>query len=265
MKGRSPHLPEALMRRRPLTPSTRAVVAPPRGRARLAAGAALAVALLAGCGSAGDGPGDAPSVGTPTGSASADEVTVPTPSAGPSATASGAAVPEGRCEAPDPDEVASNEADVTFLRGMIPHHEQAVIMSETLLAAPGVPADVTTAAEAIIAAQGPEIDEMTTLLQGCGGEVAVGVHDHEAHGHGGDHEIHGMLTAAELDALAEAEGTGAARLYLEHMIAHHEGAVAMAREHGETGAQPEVLALSERIVADQEAEIDELAALLSGL
>lgn len=40
----------------------------------------------------------------------------------------------------------------------------------------------------------------------------------------------GMMSQEDMTALEEAQGTGAARLYLEQMTAHHEGAVDMARD-----------------------------------
>ncbi|MFP5334769.1 MAG: DUF305 domain-containing protein, partial [Actinomycetes bacterium] len=48
-----------------------------------------------------------------------------------------------------------NDADVTFAQMMIPHHEQAVEMSELVLDAEGVPEEVTDLAERIRDAQGP--------------------------------------------------------------------------------------------------------------
>ena len=53
-----------------------------------------------------------------------------------------------------------NDADVMFATGMIPHHAQAIEMSELILAADDVDPAVTEVAEAIKAAQGPEIEQM---------------------------------------------------------------------------------------------------------
>lgn len=219
----------------------------PSRRARPAAAALLALALLAGCGQGQPGPDAAADTSEPSTDASAGEA------------------PAGFCAAPDPDEVLNNEEDVELLRGMIPHSEQAVIMSEAVLGKDGIDPAVAALAEEVVATEGPEIEEMRELLDDCGGEEPVAVDDHAAHGHGEEGGISGMLTAEELAELETAEGADAARLYLERMIAHSEGAVDMAQLHGEVGAKPEVLELSERVVEDQRAEVDRMKALLAAL
>ena len=65
----------------------------------------------------------------------------------------------------------------------------------------------------------------------------------------------GMMSQEDMTALEEAQGTEAARLYLEQMTAHHEGAVDMARDEVADGQNPHAIALAEQITNDQEAEI----------
>ena len=48
-----------------------------------------------------------------------------------------------------------NDADIMFAQMMIPHHQQAVEMSEMLLAKEGIPAQVVEFAQGVIDAQGP--------------------------------------------------------------------------------------------------------------
>ena len=57
-----------------------------------------------------------------------------------------------------------NEADVKFAQTMIPHHEQAIEMSDIILAKSGVDPEVTKLAQQIKDAQGPEMTTMTGLL-----------------------------------------------------------------------------------------------------
>lgn len=63
-----------------------------------------------------------------------------------------------------------------------------------------------------------------------------------------------------LDGLAGAEFDAA---FLEGMIAHHEGAVKMAEAELADGENPEALALAEKIIADQQAEITEMQETLA--
>lgn len=48
---------------------------------------------------------------------------------------------------------------------MVPHHAQAVEMSDLMLTKEGIPAAVTGLATRIKAAQGPEIEKMTGWLK----------------------------------------------------------------------------------------------------
>ena len=142
-----------------------------------------------------------------------------------------------------------------FTQMMIPHHEQAVVMSDAMLAKPGISADVTTLATQIKNAQQPEIDQMRGWLKTWGASE---------HGdHGGHTGMDGMLSEQELAALKSAQGTEAERLFLTGMIKHHEGAVAMAKEAQDKGADPNVKQLAGAIIAGQQAEIDQMKKLLN--
>ena len=149
---------------------------------------------------------------------------------------------------------AANAADVMFAQMMIPHHEQAVVMSDAMLAKTGISADVTALATQIKAAQQPEIDQMRGWLK------AWGASEHgDHHGHTG---MDGMLTDQELAALKSAQGKQAEKLFLTGMIKHHEGAVAMAKEVQTSGTDPGVRALADAIITGQQAEIDQMKKLL---
>ncbi|QGU03674.1 DUF305 domain-containing protein [Corynebacterium comes] len=151
-----------------------------------------------------------------------------------------------------------NDADIMFAQAMIPHHVQAVDMSEILLAKEGVPADVAGLAQRVIAAQGPEIDRMNAMLEAWGeAPVTGGSLPDMDHG-----DMAGMMTGEDLAALDAAAGPEGARLYLEQMIAHHEGAVEMARAQVADGVNPQAVGLAEQVIADQEAEIAEMEQML---
>ena len=194
----------------------------------LVAALPLAVALgLAGCANVTAGPGSMPGMdhGSPMPSSSATSVSM---------------------------------ADQMFVTMMIPHHQQAIEMSELILEKDGVDTRIVELAERIKAAQGPEIE----LMQGWLDDWGV-PHDPDASG-GMDHGD-GMMSEADMTALREAAGPEAGPLFLEQMIAHHEGAVEMAEAVLSDGQDPDVLALAERIIDDQTAEIAEMQGLLAGV
>lgn len=149
---------------------------------------------------------------------------------------------------------AANGSDVMFAQMMIPHHEQAVVMSDAMLAKSGIASEVTALATQIKNAQQPEIDQMRGWLKAW---RASEQGDH--HGHTG---MDGMLTDQELDALKSAQGAQAEKLFLTGMIKHHEGAVAMAEEVQANGTDPGVRMLADAIITGQQAEIDQMRKLL---
>lgn len=184
-----------------------------------------------------------------------------TDTATPSATESATSSATGSAE-----EVSAehNDADVMFAQMMIPHHQQAVEMSEMLLAKDDVPAEVAAFAQKVIDAQGPEIERMNSMLTAWGQDPVDtdGMDGMEGMDHGG---MSGMMSEEDMTALDQAQGTEAARLYLEQMTAHHKGAVDMAKDEVEDGQNPQAVQLAEQVIADQEAEITEMQQMLDKL
>ena len=184
-----------------------------------------------------------------------------TATATPSATESATSSATGSAE-----EVSAehNDADVMFAQMMIPHHQQAVEMSEMLLAKDDVPAEVAAFAQKVIDAQGPEIERMNSMLTAWGQDPVDtdGMDGMEGMDHGG---MSGMMSEEDMTALDQAQGTEAARLYLEQMTAHHKGAVDMAKDEVEDGQNPQAVQLAEQVIADQEAEITEMQQMLDKL
>ena len=150
----------------------------------------------------------------------------------------------------------ANDADIRFAQMMIPHHEQAVQMSETLLSKTGGDAEVRALATAITAAQQPEIDRFRVWLEAWGAGEGMG---------GMDHGTDGMMSDDDMAVLENASGGDADRLFLDQMISHHEGAVAMALTEVADGENPDAVALAEQIASSQADEITLMRDLLEGM
>jgi uncharacterized protein (DUF305 family) len=165
-------------------------------------------------------------------------------------------------------------ADVRFMQGMIGHHAQALTMT-ALVPARSARADVRLLAERIEASQLTEISQMRQWLQTRGLSAAAPAadgHQHQhppqpqhQHGPGGDHAaMPGMLSERELASLAAASGAEFDRLFLEYMIRHHEGALAMVATLLATngaGQEPEIFRLATDVDADQRAEVARMRAM----
>jgi uncharacterized protein (DUF305 family) len=151
-----------------------------------------------------------------------------------------------------------NEADVTFVQGMIPHHQQAIDMSDMILAKEAVHPEVTVLAEQIKAAQQPEIDTMNRWLDGWG---RIHMDDGGRH-HGGEG---GLMTEEQMRHLDKANGPDGQQLFLEGMIRHHQGAIEMAEEEIDEGKNEEAIILAKQIAETQQQEIETMQALLGKL
>ncbi|MFK4116152.1 DUF305 domain-containing protein [Microbacterium sp. NPDC006705] len=159
---------------------------------------------------------------------------------------------------PSAEAANANDADVMFAQMMIPHHTQAVEMSDTLLAKDGVDERVTALAEKIKAAQQPEIDQLEQWLEEWGAEPAKDSMDGMDHGSG-------MMNEEDMQALDDATGNDASRLFLEQMTAHHEGAIEMAQDEVNNGQNPGATQMAQDIVDTQTAEITEMEDILATL
>lgn len=152
--------------------------------------------------------------------------------------------------------------DLMFAQMMIPHHEQAVEMS-TLAETRTTNAELLALAKQIKAAQAPEIEQMQAWLDSSDTNGGGGMGDMNGMDHSG-HDMGGMLTSEQMDALTQVSGAEFDRLFLEGMIAHHEGALQMTRMI-EDSPNSEVRALAEEIITAQTAEIAQMKQMLASM
>ena len=157
----------------------------------------------------------------------------------------------------------ASAADVRFMQTMIAHHVQAVEMTD-LLETRTRSADMTKLAERIEASQLDEIKMMRQWLTDRGAALP----SEHAHHAPGAPLMPGMLTPEEMARLSAASGEAFDRLFLEFMIEHHEGALAMVKELFATkGAaqDPDIYAFASEVNADQRMEIARMSAMLKEL
>ena len=143
--------------------------------------------------------------------------------------------------------------DVMFAQMMVPHHQQAVEMADLALTKAESP-EVKSLATKIKAAQGPEIETMNGWLQQWGAPTTAG---------GMDHGTDGMMTDADMSRLRDASGAQFDRLWLTMMVAHHEGALTMAKDVLATTRDSRVRTLAQDVVDGQTREISTMKAMLS--
>ena len=153
------------------------------------------------------------------------------------------------------------EADVLFMQGMIPHHAQALEMT-ALVEARTRSEDIRLLARRIEISQHDEIAQMGRWLEERG-ENVPGEHAHHMMG---DHALMpGMLSASDMAALRGARGADFDRLFLEHMIRHHEGALIMVRDlfaSPGSGQESMISVFASHVEADQQIEIERMQRML---
>ncbi len=159
-----------------------------------------------------------------------------------------------------------NDADVEFATVMVDHHAQAIAMADLTLGRAGLDPRISRLADNIRETQSDEIDSMSGWLESWGEPVPeTGFATGDGHAHGGDlpgtgmdTSMPGMMSDAEMSALADAPPTSFGDQWVEMMVAHHRGALAMAEAVVRDGSDPEVRRLAENVAEDQQAEIDRM-------
>ncbi|WP_083518853.1 DUF305 domain-containing protein [Serinicoccus chungangensis] len=156
----------------------------------------------------------------------------------------------------------SGEADTMFMSMMVPHHYQAILMSqlaEDRMADP----QLAALADRMLLEQELEID----VMQGWQG----------AHGHPVTDEVAayeqmvadpamreqmGMASPEQMQQLAEAEGAAFDTLFVELMVPHHEGAIDMAVDEIIHGSDVTVQQLATDMMVTQAVQIDQMQRLV---
>ncbi|KNA90024.1 hypothetical protein ABW18_18055 [Gordonia jacobaea] len=157
---------------------------------------------------------------------------------------------------------------------MIPHHQQAIAMADLVPSRTDNTA-VRELATQIKNAQQPEINQMTERLRSWGVSTTPELQSAQDHGsmdHGSmDHGSMdmgdgaggmGMMSEQEMTAMENARGQEFDTLWLNGMIAHHQGAIDMAKTELADGIDPASRALAEQITTSQQAEIDRMRSML---
>jgi uncharacterized protein (DUF305 family) len=155
------------------------------------------------------------------------------------------------------------QEDLLFLSHMIEHHEQALELA-ALVPSRTDREEFIRFARYVDGAQRVEIDQMKSLLR-LAAERGMEIPHHDMHG---DPPMAGMLSKAQMAALAAATGAEFERLWLQGMIYHHDGALGMGRAQQqrqfESGRQPYGIdVLVDDILVVQRAEITRMRAWLT--
>ncbi|WP_144128075.1 DUF305 domain-containing protein [Catellatospora sichuanensis] len=155
-----------------------------------------------------------------------------------------------------------NDIDVQFVQQMIVHHQQALMMAQ-MAADKAADADVKQLAVEIEQEQTPEIEQMSTSLAQWGKPApSMGPGMAMPSMPMGPGMMPSMGPMPDMGQMQNMAGEQFDRMFLQMMIAHHEGAVAMAEAEIAGGADPAVMQLAEKIQASQSAQIEQMRQML---
>ena len=142
--------------------------------------------------------------------------------------------------------------EIMFLQMMIPHHQQAIDISELALTK-SADAELLALAKSIREEQAAEIVKMKAWLDAAGADLEME--------HSMNHSMGGMLSDSDLAALKSATGKGFDLLWLKGMTGHHDGAIDMAAMI-ENSKNPEIKSFAQAIVSSQSEQNKAMAAML---
>ena len=142
-------------------------------------------------------------------------------------------------------------ADIMFLQMMIPHHQQAIDISNLAMKSSQDP-ELIELAKIIARDQAAEIKQMKAWLTDAGASEDMG---HAMDGMGG------MLNDDELAALSAATGKEFDVLWLKGMTEHHDGAIHMTQMI-EDAQNADIKAFGTKVIKDQSEQIDQMKKML---
>ena len=153
-------------------------------------------------------------------------------------------------------------ADIKFLQGMIIHHKQAILMSK-LAGKRTNNKIILDLANRIDVSQVDEIDFMESWLKSKGEMHHKSKHNHHMH-----IKMSGMASEAQLKKLKNSNATDFDRLFLQLMIAHHDGALEMVDElkkYPGSANEPLLNEFVSDLINDQGVEIERMNSIAVNL
>ena len=152
----------------------------------------------------------------------------------------------------------SSYSDVRFLDQMTMHHQMAVEMARTAVTKASSP-EVRRMAQTMVSDQEGEIAQMETWRREWFPDEAA---PDTAMSTG---EMAAMGMGMDMSMLDRATGAAYDRMFLQHMIPHHAGAVTMAAEAQMNSERAEVRELAETIIAAQAREIGDMQEMIEAM
>lgn len=146
-----------------------------------------------------------------------------------------------------------NAVDVHFIGMMVPHHDQAIEMSDVLLASELDDPEVRDLAQRIKDGQERENRQMLEWADEWGIDEDMEFHSH--------HIANGMFMPDELETFRDLDGEELREQFLRLMHHHHAEVIAMTQGEVENGGYAPLRELAQEMIDIQTAEMREMEQL----
>jgi uncharacterized protein (DUF305 family) len=143
---------------------------------------------------------------------------------------------------------SGNAADAAFITDMTAHHQGAIEMAEVAQKRAEHP-EVRQLADNIISAQNGEVSVMDTIGRDM---HAMGMHD------GGHMGMSQSQMGMDMDMPMLRRAKPFDRAFIDMMVPHHQGAIAMAKQLLQKGEQPALRKMANDIISAQTDEIAQM-------
>lgn len=153
-----------------------------------------------------------------------------------------------------PAEGKPNDTDVHFVGMMVPHHQQAIDMSDVLLASDVDDPHVRDLAQRIKEGQERENKQMQAWADEWGIEEDMEFHS--------QHIANGMFFPEQLEEFASLNGDELRTAFLEMMHTHHAHVIDMTQDEVERGGYSPLREMAQEMIDVQVAEMGEMEELL---
>ena len=151
----------------------------------------------------------------------------------------------------------ANDTDVHFLGMMVPHHQQAIDMTDVLLASDVDDPALRDLAQRIRDGQQRENEQMNAWAAEWGIDADMELHS--------QHIANGMVSPGVYESYARLEGEELRTRFLELMHFHHQEVIAMTRDEVDNGGYSPLRDMAAEMIEIQTAEMAEMEHMYGGV
>jgi uncharacterized protein (DUF305 family) len=147
-----------------------------------------------------------------------------------------------------------NDADAMFARGALAHHQQAVELAEIALDPRAAAREEIKALSTAIVSPSPDFEAIEQMIASEGLTKEMSKDEMTS--------MAGMASETDIKDLETLTGADFDKRWLTTLIAHHEGAIKMAKSVIDNGQSPQLDTIANKLLGDRSKELELMKSLL---